>query len=151
MGKGGSSLSLSHTPTHTLLKSHTQICNLISIHLQMGLKYGCPVEDVLTGLSIQCRGWKSIYFTPERKAFLGVAPTTLLQSLIQHKRWSEGDFQIFLSSYCPFTYGHKRIPLKLQISYCIFLLWAPNCLPTLYYVAIPSLCLLKGISLFPKV
>ncbi|XP_034697729.1 cellulose synthase-like protein E6 isoform X1 [Vitis riparia] len=118
---------------------------------EMGLKYGCPVEDVLTGLSIQCRGWKSIYFTPERKAFLGVAPTTLLQSLIQHKRWSEGDFQIFLSSYCPFTYGHKRIPLKLQISYCIFLLWAPNCLPTLYYVAIPSLCLLKGISLFPKI
>ena len=117
----------------------------------MGLKYGCPVEDTLTGLSIQCRGWKSIYFTPERKAFLGVAPTTLLQSLIQHKRWAEGDFQIFLSSYCPFTYGHKMIPLKLQISYCLFVLLAPNCLPTLYYVAIPSLCLLKGISLFPKV
>ncbi|WJZ86436.1 hypothetical protein VitviT2T_005890 [Vitis vinifera] len=58
----------------------------------MGLKYGCPMEDVLTGLSIQCRGWKSIYFTPERKVFLGVAPTTLLQSLIPHKRWSEGDF-----------------------------------------------------------
>ncbi|CBI37584.3 unnamed protein product, partial [Vitis vinifera] len=30
---------------------------------EMGLKYGCPVEDTLTGLSIQCRGWKSIYFT----------------------------------------------------------------------------------------
>ncbi|RVW33638.1 Cellulose synthase-like protein E6 [Vitis vinifera] len=118
---------------------------------EMGLKYGCPVEDTLTGLSIQCRGWKSIYFTPERKAFLGVAPTTLLQSLIQHKRWAEGDFQIFLSSYCPFTYGHKMIPLKLQISYCLFVLLAPNCLPTLYYVAIPSLCLLKGISLFPKI
>ena len=85
-------LSLSLTHTHTLLKSHTQICNLISIHFQMGLKYGCPMEDVLTGLSIQCRGWKSIYFTPERKVFLGVAPTTLLQSLIPHKRWSEGDF-----------------------------------------------------------
>ncbi|XP_059596226.1 cellulose synthase-like protein E6 isoform X2 [Vitis vinifera] len=118
---------------------------------EMGLKYGCSVEDIITGLSIQCRGWKSISFSPERKGFVGVAPTTLLQSLIQHKRWSEGNFQIFLSRYCPLLYGHKRIPLELQFSYCPYLLWAPNCLPTLYYVAVPSLCLLGGISLFPEI
>ena len=121
------------------------------VDLQMGLKYGCSVEDIITGLSIQCRGWKSISFSPERKGFVGVAPTTLLQSLIQHKRWSEGNFQIFLSRYCPLLYGHKRIPLELQFSYCPYLLWAPNCLPTLYYVAVPSLCLLGGFSLFPEV
>ncbi|KAK9091838.1 hypothetical protein Syun_026749 [Stephania yunnanensis] len=28
---------------------------------EMGLLYGCPVEDVITGLSIQCRGWKSAF------------------------------------------------------------------------------------------
>ena len=55
--------SLSPSHTHTLLQSHRQIRNFISIHLQMGLKYGCLVEDTLIGLSIQCRGWKSIYFT----------------------------------------------------------------------------------------
>ena len=120
-------------------------------YLQMGLKYGCVVEDVITGLAIQCRGWRSIYFNPERKGFLGVAPTTLLQSLIQHKRWSEGDFQIFASSHCPFLIGYKKIPLKLQITYCVYLLWAPGCLATLYYVTMPSLCLLRGISLFPEV
>ncbi|KAG6661812.1 hypothetical protein CIPAW_03G201000 [Carya illinoinensis] len=118
---------------------------------EMGLKYGCPVEDVITGLAIQCRGWRSIYFNPERKGFLGLAPTTLLQTLIQHRRWSEGDFQIFVSRYCPFVYGYKKIPLKLQLSYCPYLLWAPNCLATLYYVAVPSLCLLSGIPLFPKI
>ncbi|KAK8689897.1 hypothetical protein V6N13_088605 [Hibiscus sabdariffa] len=118
--------------------------------MEMGLKYGSSVEDILTGLSIQCRGWRSIYFNPERKAFLGVAPKTLLQYLIQHKRWSEGDFQIFLSRYCPLIYGHKRIPLKLQLSYCNNLLWAVNCLATLYYVTVPSLCLVKGILVFPK-
>ncbi|KAG7988536.1 hypothetical protein I3843_03G191400 [Carya illinoinensis] len=118
---------------------------------EMGLKYGCPVEDVITGLAIQCRGWRSIYFNPERKGFLGLAPTTLLQTLIQHRRWSEGDFQIFVSRYCPFVYGYKKIPLKLQLSYCPYLLWAPNCLATLYYVAVPSLCLLRGIPLFPKI
>ncbi|KAL3740964.1 hypothetical protein ACJRO7_022133 [Eucalyptus globulus] len=118
---------------------------------EMGLKYGCPVEDVLTGFAIHCRGWRSIYFNPERKGFLGVAPTTLLQSLVQHKRWTEGDLQIFLSQYCPLLYGHGKIPLKLQLSYCVYLLWAANCLASLYYVTIPSLCLLRGISLFPKV
>ncbi|KAI3955626.1 hypothetical protein MKW92_044803 [Papaver armeniacum] len=118
---------------------------------EMGLKYGCPVEDVLTGLTIQCRGWKSVYLNPERQGFLGVAPNTLGDTLVQHKRWSEGDFQIFLSKYNPFLYGHKKISLGLQMSYCVYCLWAPNSLPTLYYLVIPPLCLLKGIPLFPKV
>lgn len=119
--------------------------------MQMGLKYGCPVEDVITGLSIQCKGWRSAYYNPKRKGFLGVAPTTLLQTLIQHKRWAEGDFQIFLSKHCPFLLGHRKIPLKLQISYCNYLLWAPNSLATLFYILVPSFCLIKGISLFPQV
>ncbi|XP_038974139.1 cellulose synthase-like protein E6 [Phoenix dactylifera] len=118
---------------------------------EIGLKYDCPVEDVITGLSIQCRGWKSVYISPSRKAFLGVAPTTLAQSLVQFKRWSEGNFQIFLSKYCPFILGRGKIKLGLQMAYCVYGLWAPNSLPTLYYLVIPSLCLLKGISLFPKI
>ncbi|XP_077217186.1 cellulose synthase-like protein E6 [Tasmannia lanceolata] len=118
---------------------------------EVGLKYGCPVEDVITGLSIQCNGWKSIYFNPPRKGFLGVAPTTLAQSLVQHKRWSEGDFQILLSKYCPFIYGQGKIDPGLQMGYSMYCLWALCSIPTLYYVAIPSLCLLNGVSLFPKI
>ncbi|CAN6932027.1 unnamed protein product [Brassica oleracea] len=52
----------------------------------MGVKYGCPVEDIIIGLSIQCRGWKSAYLTPKKKAFLGVAPTNLHQMLGQQRR-----------------------------------------------------------------
>ncbi|XP_070027838.1 cellulose synthase-like protein E6 isoform X3 [Nicotiana sylvestris] len=124
--------------------------NSLRIITEVGLKYGCAVEDVITGLSIQCRGWKSVYFNPKRKGFLGLAPTTLLETLVQHKRWAEGNFQIFLSKYCPFIYGKGKIPLKLQISYCSFLLCAANWMPTLYYTIVPSFCLLHGISLFPK-
>ncbi|RVW78128.1 Cellulose synthase-like protein E6 [Vitis vinifera] len=70
----------------SVLKKHAKFLQVAAMKITLnGLKYGCPMEDVLTGLSIQCRGWKSIYFTPERKVFLGVAPTTLLQSLIPHK------------------------------------------------------------------
>ncbi|GAB2278983.1 Cellulose synthase-like protein E1 [Dionaea muscipula] len=68
---------------------------------EVGLKYGIPVEDVITGLTIQCRGWKSVYMNPKRAAFLGVAPTTLAQTLVQQKRWSEGDFQILLTKFSP--------------------------------------------------
>ncbi|KAJ9690008.1 hypothetical protein PVL29_012597 [Vitis rotundifolia] len=118
---------------------------------EMGLKYGCAVEDIITGLSIQCRGWKSIYSRPDRSGFLGVVPTTLLQSLVQHKRWSEGQFQIFLSRHSPFVYGHKKIPLNLQFSYSPYSLWASTCLATLYYVTVPPLCLLRGVSLFPEI
>ncbi|KAK2984241.1 hypothetical protein RJ640_010200 [Escallonia rubra] len=119
--------------------------------LQMGLKYGFPSEDIVTGIAIQCRGWKSIYFNPVRKGFLGVAPTTLLQSLVQHKRWSEGQFLIGVSECSPFIYGHGRIPIQLQLSYIPYIFWSPNFLPTLYYIAVPSLCLFRAVSLFPKV
>ncbi|WOK92969.1 hypothetical protein Cni_G01661 [Canna indica] len=118
---------------------------------EMGLKYGCPVEDVITGLSIQCRGWKSIYFNPSRMGFLGVAPITLAQTLIQHKRWSEGDLQIFCSEYCPLIFGHGKIKLALQFAYSMYCLWAPCSFPTLYYAVVLPVTLLRGISLYPSV
>ena len=121
------------------------------LYMQMGLKYGCPVEDVITGLSMQNQGWKSVYFNPSRPAFVGLAPTTLAQTLVQHKRWSEGDLLILLSKYSPAWYGYKKISLGLQLGYCCYCLWSPNCLATLYYSFIPSLYLLRGIPLFPKV
>ncbi|KAJ1702417.1 hypothetical protein LUZ63_002196 [Rhynchospora breviuscula] len=117
---------------------------------EVGLIYGIAVEDVVTGLMIQCRGWKAVYYNPPRKGFLGVGPTTLAQTILQHKRWSEGNFQIFLSKYCTLIYGHGKIKLGLQMGYCIYNLWAANSIPTLYYVIVPSLSLLRGISLFPK-
>ncbi|EXB36044.1 Cellulose synthase-like protein E1 [Morus notabilis] len=118
---------------------------------EIGLKYGCSVEDVMTGLSIQSQGWKSVYFNPSRKAFLGVAPITLPQTLVQHKRWAEGCFQVLLSKYSPAWYAYKKISLGLQLGYCNYCLWTPNCLATLYYSIVPSLYLLRGIPLFPQI
>jgi cellulose synthase/poly-beta-1,6-N-acetylglucosamine synthase-like glycosyltransferase len=115
---------------------------------EIGLKYGCPVEDIITGLAIHCRGWESVFMSPPRAAFIGVGPTTLAQTILQHKRWSEGNFSIFLSKYCPFFFGHGNIRLLHQMAYSIPGLWAPNSLPTLYYVIIPSLGLLKSAPLF---
>ncbi|KAF3449304.1 hypothetical protein FNV43_RR10032 [Rhamnella rubrinervis] len=117
---------------------------------EMGVKYGCAVEDVITGFAIQCRGWKSVFIKPERAGFVGLAPTKLLQSLIQQERWLGGQVQFFFSKYCPILYGYKKVSFGLQLCYCHYALGAPNSLALLYFVAVPSLCLLKGISLFPK-
>lgn len=119
--------------------------------MQMGLVYGCPVEDIVTGLTIQCRGWKPVYYNPSKYAFQGVAPTTLDIAFIQFKRWSEGMFQVFFSKYCPFIYGHQKIKLGAQMGYCIYLLWAPVSLPTLCYAVVPALSLLHDMPLFPQV
>ncbi|KAL5548647.1 hypothetical protein UlMin_003878 [Ulmus minor] len=118
---------------------------------EKGLKYNCLVKDAATGLSIQFQGWKSVYFNPSRPAFIGLAPTTLLQTLVQQKGWCEGHFQLFLSKYSPAWFAHNKISLGLQLGYCCYGLWAPSCLPTLYYSIVPSLYLLKGIPLFPKI
>ncbi|KAJ1703660.1 hypothetical protein LUZ63_003439 [Rhynchospora breviuscula] len=118
---------------------------------EVGLKYGCPVEDAITGLSIQCNGWKSMYFNPQQGGFLGVAPVTLQHVLMQHKRWSEGEFQILLSKYSPISYGHKKITFGLQMCYATYCLRAVCSIPTLYYVIIPPIYFLHGISLFPDV
>ncbi|KAI3673885.1 hypothetical protein L6452_40015 [Arctium lappa] len=118
---------------------------------EIGLKYGCPVEDVITGLSIHCRGWKSVFYNPKREAFLGVAATTVDQILVQHKRWSEGDLLILLSKYSPAWYGIGRADPGLLMGYMIYCLWSPSSLPTLYYTIVPSLCLVNGVSLFPLV
>ncbi|KAL5735646.1 hypothetical protein ACOSQ2_030434 [Xanthoceras sorbifolium] len=117
---------------------------------ERGLKYGCPVEDVITGLSIQCKGWKSVYFNPETKAFIGVAPITLPQTLVQHKRWAEGNFLILLSKYSPAWYALGKISFGLQLGYCHYSFWAPSCFATLYFSIVPSLYLLKGTPLFPQ-
>ncbi|KAL5972447.1 hypothetical protein ACLOJK_041702 [Asimina triloba] len=118
---------------------------------EMGLKYGCPVEDIITGLGIHCRGWKSIYFNPTRKAFLGVAPTTLEQTLVQQKRWAEGHLQILVTKHCPFIQGHGKIKLGLQMCYVVANAWAVNAIPTLFYALIPSLALLNHVHMFPRV
>ncbi|KAI8553032.1 hypothetical protein RHMOL_Rhmol06G0313800 [Rhododendron molle] len=118
---------------------------------EVGLVYGCLSEDLVTGLRIQCRGWKAVYYYPERKAFLGVAPNTLDLALVQHKRWGQGMFQIFLSEYCPFIYARGKIKLGAQMGYCVYLLFAPNSVAVLNYLIIPSICLLRSIPLFPEV
>eukprot|EP00253_Pinus_taeda_P003863 PITA_03863 len=112
--------------------------------------YGCAVEDGLTGFVIQCRGWKSIYCSPRRKAFLGRAPLNLNDTLTQIKRWTAGYLEFFLSPFCPYIYGIQRISIAQRMCYGFYCLMAPPSLYMLCYGLVPALAMLDGISLFPK-
>lgn len=118
---------------------------------EMGLMYGCPVEDLLTGLALHKRGWQSLYFIPEKKAFLGLAPQNTNDALIQYKRWSTGLLEVFVSHLFPFTHGIERLKWGQIMSYNLFTLWATWSLPIFCYALLPPLAMAKGISLFPKV
>ncbi|CAJ1971521.1 unnamed protein product [Sphenostylis stenocarpa] len=117
---------------------------------KIGSVYGCLVEDVITGFRIQSQGWRSVCYNPPRKCFIGVAPTNLLQTLVQHKRWVQGDMQILLSEYRPTCFGDRKINFLQLLAYLYTVCFSIISLPMLYYSIIPSLYLLKGISLFPE-
>ncbi|XP_027941442.1 cellulose synthase-like protein E1 [Vigna unguiculata] len=117
---------------------------------KIGQVYGCLVEDVITGFRIHSQGWKSVCYNPQKKCFLGVAPTNLLHTLVQQKRWAQGDLQILLSEFRPTWYGDGKINLSLLLGYEYTMCFSTISLPILYYSIIPSLYLLKGIPLFPK-
>ncbi|WVY90620.1 hypothetical protein V8G54_036134 [Vigna mungo] len=117
---------------------------------KIGSIYGCLVEDIVTGLWIQSQGWKSVYYNPSIRAFSGIAPTNLLHTLVQLRRWGEGLLQILFSEFRPKCYGHNKINLGLELGYLYDLCFAITSFSVLYYSIIPPLYLLKGISFFPK-
>ncbi|KAJ4835006.1 hypothetical protein Tsubulata_013260, partial [Turnera subulata] len=73
----------------------------------IGYKYGSLVEDYFTGYCLQIEGWRSIYCNPDRAAFLGDAPISLIDILNQLKRWAVGVLQVGFSKYSPITFGHQ--------------------------------------------
>lgn len=118
---------------------------------EVGMIYGCAVEDVLTGFVIQCRGWKSIYCNPRRNAFLGCVPNNLIDTLIQQKRWAVGMLELCVCKFCPYVHGIQRTPISQRMCYSFFSLWSLSSMFILFYGLIPGLCMLRGLSLFPKV
>lgn len=117
---------------------------------EFGMIYGCAVEDILSGFVIHCKGWKSIYCNPKRSAFLGCAPNNLIDTLTQHKRWAVGHLELFTSKFCPYIYGIHRIPIAQRMCYSHYPLWSLSSMHIICYGLIPALCMLRGISLFPK-
>ncbi|KAK1300259.1 Cellulose synthase-like protein H1 [Acorus calamus] len=119
---------------------------------EMGWIYGSTTEDVLTGLRIQSMGWKSVYLTPDRSAFLGNAPQGGPASLKQLKRWATGVLEILLGKDSPLiAVATKRLMIRQCLAYLVILVWALRSVPEVLYSLLPPYCILTNSSFLPKV
>ncbi|GAB4834602.1 hypothetical protein Ancab_032864 [Ancistrocladus abbreviatus] len=117
---------------------------------KLGFRYGSLVEDYYTGYRLQSEGWNSIFCHPDRPAFLGDAPVTLIDLLGQYKRWCIGPLEVLFSKYNTITYGIRSMGLLMGLAYSHYACWGIWSIPIAIYAFIPQLALLNGISTFPK-
>ena len=119
---------------------------------QIGWIYGSTTEDVLTGLVIQSRGWRSIYIALYPPSFVGCAPAKLVTSLTQQKRWVTGLLEILFSKHCPiFGTLFENLQWKQCAAYLWMLTWGLRSIPELSYALLPAYCLITNSSFFPTV
>ncbi|GFP98084.1 cellulose synthase-like protein g3 [Phtheirospermum japonicum] len=118
---------------------------------KVGFRYGSLVEDFYTGFRLHCEGWQSIFCDPVRPAFLGDVPISLIDVLNQTKRWSVGLLEVGFSKYSPLTFGIKAMGVLTGQSFAHYAFWPIWSIPITIYAFLPSLALLQGIPIFPKV
>ncbi|KMS97558.1 hypothetical protein BVRB_5g125820 [Beta vulgaris subsp. vulgaris] len=119
--------------------------------IKLGFRYGSLVEDYYTGYRMQCEGWRSIFCSPKRSAFLGDSPVTLIDLLSQCKRWTNGLLDVLFSRYSTITFGFQKMGLLMSFAYTYYAIWPILCIALTIYAFIPQLALLKGISTFPQI
>ncbi|KAK1300258.1 Cellulose synthase-like protein H1 [Acorus calamus] len=118
---------------------------------QMGWIYGSTTEDVLTGLRIQSMGWKSVYLSPDRSAFLGNAPQGGPASLKQLKRWATGLLEVLIGKDSPLIFvATKKLMVRQCLAYLMINVWALRSVPELLYCLLPPYCILTNSSFLPK-
>ncbi|GMN31465.1 hypothetical protein TIFTF001_003273 [Ficus carica] len=118
---------------------------------KVGVRYGSLVEDFFTGYRLQSEGWKSIFCNPERAAFYGNAPISLVDVLNQNKRWVVGVLEVSFSKYCPLTFGSRFMGPLMGLAYAHCSFWPILSIPIAVYAFLPQLALLNGLTIFPKV
>ncbi|CAB4304641.1 unnamed protein product [Prunus armeniaca] len=118
---------------------------------KVGWMYGSTTEDILTGLSIHNRGWKSIFCTPDQPAFLGCTPTGGPASMTQQKRWATGLLEVLLSKNCPiFGTVFAHLQFRQCLAYLWIFTWGLRSLPETCYAALPAYSIITNTHIFPK-
>ncbi|KAL7000067.1 hypothetical protein U1Q18_001217 [Sarracenia purpurea var. burkii] len=119
---------------------------------EVGWIYGSATEDILTGLTIHGRGWRSVYCTPTPHAFLGCAPSGGPATLTQQKRWAIGLLEILFTPKSPFILTFKgKLRFRQCLAYIWVLVWALRSVPELCYTILPAYCIITGSHFLPKI
>ncbi|KAK1423939.1 hypothetical protein QVD17_19250 [Tagetes erecta] len=118
---------------------------------KVGWLYGSAAEDMLTGISILGRGWKSIMCSPEPPAFLGCAPPTYPSTLTQQKRWASGLLEVFFTDQNPLLLTIKENLWFRQALVCVWICsWGVRSVMELCYAFLPAYCIITGSHFLPK-
>lgn len=118
---------------------------------EIGYSYDSILESTITGYLWHTRGWRSVYLYPKRPAFLGCAAIDMKDAIGQLMKWSSGLLQFGLSKFSPLVYGMSRMPILHCMCYGYFMFVPFIAVACVLYGIVPQLCLLNGVSLFPKV
>ncbi|KAL6010692.1 hypothetical protein ACLOJK_001130 [Asimina triloba] len=109
-------------------------------------------EDIVTGIKIHSMGWSSSYCTPHPPGFLGSAPSTSIDHLIQQKRWAIGLMEIVIGKHSPVVGTlQKRLRFRQCLMYMYMCTWPLRSLPELCYSMLPAFAILTRTSFLPKV
>ncbi|CBI28828.3 unnamed protein product, partial [Vitis vinifera] len=119
---------------------------------KIGWLYGTTAEDILTGMRIHAKGWRSTYCQRDPPAFLGCVPSGGPVSLTQRKRWATGLLEVQFSKNSPFI---ATLTAKLQFRQCLAYMWilsrGRRSIPELGYIALPAYCIMARSHFLPKV
>jgi len=118
--------------------------------MQVGWIYGSLASDILTGLKMHARGWRSIYCMPSTPAFKGTAPASLSDRLNQVLHWSLGSVEILFSRHCPVWYG-SRLRMLERMAYVNATIYPLTSIPLVTYCTLPAVCLITGKFIVPQV
>ncbi|XP_007049091.2 PREDICTED: cellulose synthase-like protein B4 [Theobroma cacao] len=119
---------------------------------KVGWIYGSMTEDVITGLTIHKKGWKSTFPMPNPPAFLGCAPSGGPAAMTQQKRWATGLLEILVSDKSPiFATLTDRLQFRMFLAYFWILSWGLGSIPELCYAALPAYCIIANSHFLPKV
>ena len=119
---------------------------------QVGWIYGSITEDLLTGMKIHARGWKSILCMLDPPGFVGSAPTSVPVMLTQRKRWITGLLEVLFSKSSPiFSTLNAKLEFRMCLAYIWILIWGLHSIPALCYSLLPAYCIMTNSHFLPKV
>ncbi|KAK1353597.1 hypothetical protein POM88_051962 [Heracleum sosnowskyi] len=123
-----------------------------AMNVLVGWKYGSLTENILTGLGIHGKGWRSVNCTPTPPAFLGCAPSCRPSTMIQTKRWATGLLEILFSFKSPIVYTiNGNLQFRQCLAYMWILSWGLRSIPELVYALLPAYCIFTCSHFLPKV
>ncbi|KAG4985673.1 hypothetical protein AAZX31_12G092700 [Glycine max] len=118
---------------------------------QVGWIYGSITEDVLTGLTIHEKGWRSELCTPSPIPFTGFAPGGGPTSMAQQKRWATGMLEIFICKHCPIISSlFRKLTLRQCLAYMWIINWGLQPVFEVCYACLLAYCIITNSNFLPQ-